>query len=32
MRAGNALEAERLKRANMEGAKEYLRRFEKYVL
>ena len=32
MRAGDALEAERLKRANMESAKEYLRRFEKYVL
>jgi len=32
MRAGNAEEAERLKRANMEGAKEYLRRFQKYVL
>ena len=32
MRAGNAEEAERLKRANIEGAKEYLRRFQKYVL
>jgi DNA-binding GntR family transcriptional regulator len=32
MRAGNAEEAERVKRANMQGAKEYLRRFEKYVL
>jgi DNA-binding GntR family transcriptional regulator len=32
MRAGNGEEAERLKRANMESAKEYLRRFEKYVL
>lgn len=32
MRAGNAEEAERLKRANLEGAKEYLRRFQKYVM
>jgi DNA-binding GntR family transcriptional regulator len=32
MRAGNAEEAERVKRANLEGAKEYLRRFQKYVL
>ena len=32
MRAGNADEAERLKRENLEGAKEYLRRFRKYVL
>ena len=32
MRAGDAEEAERLKRANLEGAKEYLRRFQKYVL
>lgn len=32
MRAGNAEEAERLKRANLQGAKEYLRRFQKYVL
>lgn len=32
MRAGNAAEAERAKRANLEGAKEYLRRFQKYVL
>jgi DNA-binding GntR family transcriptional regulator len=32
MRAGNAEEAERLKRANMQSAKEFLRRFEKYVL
>jgi len=32
MRAGKAEEAERAKRANLEGAKEYLRRFEKYVL
>lgn len=32
MRAGHAGEAERLKRANLEGAKEYLRRFQKYVL
>jgi len=32
MRFGNAQEAERLKRANLEGAKEYLRRFQKYVL
>lgn len=32
MRAGNAVEAERAKRANLEGAKEYLRRFQKYVL
>ncbi len=32
MRQGDAEAAERLKRANLEGAKEYLRRFEKYVL
>ncbi len=32
MRAGDAEGAERLKRANLQGAKEYLRRFEKYVL
>lgn len=32
MRAGNAVEAERLKRANLLGAKEYLRKFQKYVL
>lgn len=32
MRAGNAEDAERLKRANLEGAKTYLRRFQKYVL
>lgn len=32
MRAGNAAEAERLKRANLLGAKEYLRKFQKYVL
>lgn len=32
MRAGDAEKAERLKRANLQGAKEYLRRFEKYVL
>jgi DNA-binding GntR family transcriptional regulator len=32
MRAGKAEEAERVKRANLEGAKEYLRRFQKYVL
>ncbi len=32
MRAGNAEEAERLKRSNLQGAKEYLRRFQKYVL
>lgn len=32
MRAGNAEEAERLKRANLQGAQEYLRRFQKYVL
>jgi DNA-binding GntR family transcriptional regulator len=32
MRAGDAEEAERLKRANLEGAKDYLRRFQKYVL
>ena len=32
MRAGNPEEAERAKRANLDGAKEYLRRFEKYVL
>ncbi len=32
MRAGDAAKAERLKRANLEGAKEYLLRFQKYVL
>src|SRR5262249_2153762 len=32
MRAGDAAEAERVKRANLEGAKDYLRRFQKYVL
>lgn len=32
MRAGDAESAERLKRANLQGAKEYLRRFQKYVL
>lgn len=32
MRAGDAEAAERLKRANLQGAKEYLRRFQKYVL
>lgn len=32
MRAGDAEGAERLKRANLLGAKEYLRRFQKYVL
>jgi DNA-binding GntR family transcriptional regulator len=32
MRAGDAEGAEGLKRANLQGAKEYLRRFEKYVL
>ena len=29
---GTRREAERLKRANLQGAKEYLRRFQKYVL
>jgi DNA-binding GntR family transcriptional regulator len=32
MRAGDADAAERLKRANLQSAKEYLRRFQKYVL
>jgi DNA-binding GntR family transcriptional regulator len=32
MRAGDAEAAERLKRANLQGAKDYLRRFQKYVL
>jgi DNA-binding GntR family transcriptional regulator len=32
MRAGDAEGAERLKRANLDGAKEYLLRFQKYVL
>lgn len=32
MRSGNGEEAERLKRANLQGAKDYLRRFQKYVL
>lgn len=32
MRAGDAVEAERLKRANLQGAKAYLRKFQKYVL
>ncbi|HWB45796.1 MAG TPA: GntR family transcriptional regulator [Hyphomicrobiaceae bacterium] len=32
MRRGDAETAEKLKRANLEAAKEYLRRFEKYVL
>jgi DNA-binding GntR family transcriptional regulator len=32
MRAGDAEAAERLKRANLEGAKDYLQRFQKYVL
>ena len=32
MRAGDAEKAERMKRANLEGAKDYLRRFQKYVL
>ena len=32
MRAGDAGAAEHLKRANLQGAKDYLRRFQKYVL
>ncbi len=32
MRAGDAEAAERLKRANLHGAKDYLRRFQRYVL
>jgi DNA-binding GntR family transcriptional regulator len=32
MRIGDALEAERLKRENIRSAREYLRRFEKFVL
>lgn len=32
MRSGNGEEAERLRRANLQGAKEYLRGFGKYVL
>lgn len=32
MRAGDADAAERLKRANLQGAKDFLRRFQKYVM
>ena len=32
MRAGDAEQAERLKRLNLQNAKETLRRFQKYVL